>query len=100
MVSRFITRTAPRIQALRNCIINEKDFYTDMVSLLNDYDYKYVKKPTIEYDMDKVISKKLLHYLSRFFSPDMQFDTEQVVILNDVPTKKSNTRRKKYYKDK
>ena len=100
MVDRFITSTAPRIQALRKCIINEKDFYTNMVSLLNEYDYKYVKKPTIEYDMDKVISKKLLHYLSRFFSPDMQFDTEQVVILNDVPTKKSNTRRKKHYKDK
>jgi hypothetical protein len=59
-----------------------------------------VKKPTIEYEMDKIISKKLLHYLNRFFSPNADLDTEQVIILNDTPSKKSNTRRKKDHKDK
>jgi len=95
MVDRFIKSTNVRILALRKCIINEQEFYTTMLALLNEYDYKYVKKPIIEYEMDKVISKKLLHYLDYFFAPIAQFNTEQVVILNDVPTKKSTTRRKK-----
>ena len=100
MVERFTKSTNTRIQSLRKCIINERDFYTNILSLLNEYDYKYVKKPSIEYEMDKIISKKLLHYLNRFFSTNADLDTEQVVILNDTPSKKSNTRRKKDHKDK
>jgi hypothetical protein len=64
-------------------IKNGADFKRDMLQLLHEYDYKYVKKNIAEYDMDKIISKKILYHLNTFFTPYKRSLMEQIVVLNN-----------------
>jgi hypothetical protein len=59
------------------------NFKRAMLELLHEYDYKYVKKNIAEYDMDKIISKKILYHLNTFFTPYKRSLMEQIVVLNN-----------------
>jgi hypothetical protein len=88
-LSRFLKSENPAIKQVQRQlnIKSNADFKRTMLELLNEYDYKYVKKNITDYDMDKIISKKILYHLNTFFTPYKRSVMEQIVVLNDpAPT--------------
>jgi hypothetical protein len=84
LITRFLKSENPTIKTMQQMMFeNELDFKRAMLHLLNEYDYKYVKKNIAEYDMDKIISKKILHHLNTFFTPYKRSLMEQIVVLNN-----------------
>jgi hypothetical protein len=85
LISRFLKSENHVIKEMQQQmhIENGQDFKRGMLQLLHEYDYKYVKKNIAEYDMDKIISKKILYHLNTFFTPYKRTLMEQIVVLNN-----------------
>lgn len=98
LISRFLRSENPSIKPLQQLAIKSSvDFKRAMLELLHEYDYKYVKKTIADYDMDKIISKKILYHLNTFFTPYKRSVMEQIVVLNDpAPTTCGPSRRLKH----
>jgi hypothetical protein len=60
--------------------------------MMNEYEYTYSKKNMEEYDMDKIISKKIMHHLNSFFTKEMDMDNrlEHAVVVNGSSAKNSS----------
>ena len=65
LISRFLKSENLAIKQVQQQINIESktEFKRTMLQLLHEYDYKYEKKNLVEYDMDKIISKKILKHL-------------------------------------
>jgi hypothetical protein len=50
----------------------QEDFVNYIYTTLARYDYSYVEKNNKEYDIDKIVSKKIMVYLQDFFSKKQQ----------------------------
>jgi hypothetical protein len=85
LISRFLKSENHVIKYVQQQIniTSGVDFKREMLQLLHEYDYKYVKKNIAEYDMDKIISKKILYHLNTFFTPYKRSLMEQIVVLNN-----------------
>jgi hypothetical protein len=85
LISRFLKSENPVIKQVQQQINiqSNSEFKRIMLQLLYEYDYKYDKKNLAEYDMDKIISKKILHHLNTFFTPYKRNLMEQIVVLNN-----------------
>lgn len=84
LIRRFLKSENQAIKHVQQlAVANVTEFKKTMLELLHEYDYKYVKKNIIDYDMDKIISKKILYHLDTFFTPHKRSIMEQIVILNN-----------------
>ena len=84
LINRFLKSENHVIKTMQILMFeNGLDFKRTMLQLLHEYDYKYEKKNLAEYDMDKIISKKILHHLNTFFTPYKRNLMEQIVVLNN-----------------
>lgn len=84
LITRFLKSENPTIKTMQQTMFESaSNFKRAMLELLHEYDYKYVKKNIAEYDMDKIISKKILYHLNTFFTPYKRSLMEQIVVLNN-----------------
>lgn len=84
LIARFLKSTSTTNRALHEMIAeDEYDFKSDMLGRMNEYHYKYVKKPMIEYEMDKIISKKIMHHLNIFFTKKLSDRMEHMIVVNN-----------------
>ena len=81
---------------IKNEIKDKLDFKKGMLKLLNEYDYIYKKKPLEEYDMDKIISKKIMFHLNDFFTKELSERMEHVVVVNHCNSNNKLSRCKKF----
>jgi hypothetical protein len=72
-------------------IINKNEFKEYMVSFMNNYQYFYVKKKPEEYNIDKLLSDKILLHLHIFFDKTPTSNTRK----NNYKKIKDKTRKKR-----
>ena len=81
LISRFLKSTNATVAQIRNRIVTH-DCKNTLLQMMNEYEYTYSKKNMEEYDMDKIISKKIMHHLNSFFTKDMDNRLEHAVVVN------------------
>lgn len=91
LIRRFLSSSNKIMLNVINKISDKQHFFINMLESLNQYDYKYEKKCPLEYDMDKIITKKILYHIDIFFKGEQK---NHVIIVNYAKNNiKSNTRR-------
>jgi hypothetical protein len=101
MIERFIN------SKYGNKLNNINDFTEFMNNYINKYNFHYIKKDEKEYELDKIISKKIMLHLQTFFDNDWQNidNKDDIIIKNNKNNKnKKNVKHiknirhtKKYY---
>jgi len=67
----------------------------EIITLMKRYNYTYVEKPELENEIDKMLSKKILHHLHIFFDKKANIKTKNQTIKNKVIVKVKNKTIKK-----
>lgn len=76
-------------------ISNKKDFIEFMKTHISKYKFMYVSKPPKEYDVDKIITKKIMVHLQSFFSKKFQIKYKHHNITNKSRTHSSSSKKNK-----
>ena len=85
------------------CIINDKKLCREEILKNSEkYNYIYREKTNIEYNIDKIISKKILNHLNTFFnitsieysSEDIKHQSKKNITKNKINKKYSNNKNK------
>ena len=84
MIERFI-----KSQIINIDINIEDDFKTSMLQFMNQYRHEYVEKTKDAQNVDKILSKKILHHLQIFFNKKSQNKTIKNKNKNHNKTKKN-----------
>jgi hypothetical protein len=80
LIQRFLNSSNKININIINNITDKPGFVKFMLESLNEYDYKYEKKSEIEYDMDKIITKKILYHIDNFLKGEQK---NHVVFVNN-----------------
>jgi uncharacterized protein (DUF1697 family) len=75
-------------------ISNKKDFIEFMKAHINKYHFTYVTKPIDEYDVDKIITKKIMMHLQSFFSKKFQIKYKDHNTTTKVKSHSSSSSKK------
>ena len=76
-------------------ISNKKDFIEFMKAHINKYHFTYVTKPINEYDVDKIITKKIMMHLQGFFSKKFQIKYKDHNTTTKVKSHSSSSKKNK-----
>ena len=96
LINRFLKSENLYNMQIKDRIKDKIEFKNEMLRMLNEYDYTYKKKPLEEYDMDKIISKKIMFHLNEFFTKDLSKRTEHIIVVNNSKSVNKFTRCKNY----
>lgn len=89
MIQRFI------VSKYGKKIIDENGFIDFMKNFIARYNFVYVKKNEKDYELDKIVSKKIMIHLQTFF--DKKWQNNDPMIGSTISMNKKNNRTKKYY---
>ena len=75
--------------------IHDQDSFVNFITtFIGMYNFVYVKKNEKDYELDKIVSKKIMIHLQTFFDKKWQSNDP----MNQMgPTNNKNNRTKKYY---
>ena len=96
LINRFLKSENVDNMQIKNEIKDKLDFKKEMLKLLNEYDYTYKKKQLEEYDMDKIISKKIMYHLNVFFTKKLSERKDHAVVVNHCNPVNKLSRCKKF----
>jgi hypothetical protein len=86
MIDRFI------VSKYGDKIMDKNDFIVFMNNYINKYNFVYTKKTESDYEMDKIISKKIMLHLQTFFDSDWRNseNKDDIIIKSNRNNKKLN----------
>ena len=94
MIERFIN------SKYGNKLSNINDFTEFMNNYINKYNFVYSKKNEKDYELDKIISKKIMLHLQTFFDNDWkQVDNKDDIIIKNSKNNKKELKHLKHSKN-
>jgi len=80
-------------------IPDERDFNDFMKSFIDRYNFDYVKKNDKDYELDRIVSKKIMIHLQTFFDKKWQSHNmlEPVSCMESINTKNNRTKKNSSY---
>ena len=94
MIERFIN------SKYGNKLTNINDFTEIMNNYINKYNFVYSKKNEKDYELDKIISKKIMLHLQTFFDNDWkQVDNKDDIIIKNSKNNKKDLKQIKHIKN-
>lgn len=84
----YMLETFKRSEHGKRIVDNDKNFDTNMMNIIQMYNYKYNNKDSKEYEIDKIIGKYIINHLDVFFNKTRRPRTIRIARRGGTKTKK------------
>jgi hypothetical protein len=93
IIDRFVSSNILNINTNANAMTNNNEFKSHILNYMKRFHYNYVEKTKEAQNIDKILSKKILHHLNLFFNKSIS--KQQSRRTNTIKTLKNKTQKKR-----